>query len=258
MLHTIQVYFLLFMAYSFAGWCIEVTCVSFENKRFMNRGFLLGPYCPVYGSGAILITLLLKNFTNNPILLFVMAVLICAVLEYATSFFMEKLFHLRWWDYSKRKWNINGRICIGTMIPFGILGITMMYFTNPFLLDKINLLNENTLSVLFYTLLAIFIIDLIISIITIIGIKQTTAIVSKENRQDNTEEITKKVREILLSGKSFTEKRLLRAYPKLQSIKIKVKETLEHTKEEIEKQKRKIDISVKKTKKSIYKKINKK
>ena len=127
MFNTIKIYFLLFLTYSFLGWCMEVCCSIFERKKFVNRGFLLGPYCPIYGCGAILITLLLKGFTNNPIILFIMAILLCGILEYLTSFFMEKIFHLRWWDYSKKKFNINGRVCLDTIIPFGVLGMVIIY-----------------------------------------------------------------------------------------------------------------------------------
>ena len=75
----------------------------FKEKRFINRGFLIGPYCPVYGFGVVLITILLQKYTNDVIVLFFLAILICGTLEYATSYFMEKFFNARWWDYSKNK-----------------------------------------------------------------------------------------------------------------------------------------------------------
>lgn len=254
MFNTIKVYFLLFLIYSFLGWCMEV-CVSLvERKKFVNRGFLLGPYCPIYGSGAILITLLLNVFKDKPVLLFCMAILVCGILEYLTSFFMEKIFRLRWWDYSKKKFNINGRVCLDTIIPFGILGMIIMYITNPFLLKKINILPSNVLSIIFYIMLVIYVIDNIISLTTILGIRSATTKVNKENREDNTEEITKKVKEILL-GKSFVQRRLINAYPKLQAIKIKVKEKIEQTKEEIGKQKEILDKKVDKAKEELNRKI---
>ena len=252
MVYKIQIYFLLFIIYSLTGWILEVTCKSIENKRFMNRGFLLGPYCPIYGFGAILISLLLHKFRHNPFYLFIMAMIVCGILEYSTSFLMEKLFHLRWWDYSKRKWNIGGRVCAGTMIPFGLLGMFIMYLTNPFLLDKLYLLPLDILNIIFYTILIIFMIDNIISLLTILSIKATTIHISKEYKEDNTEEITKKVRNVLLSGKSFTQKRLLNAYPKLQAIRLRVKEKIKQTKTEIEKQKEKMDQKIDYAKENIY------
>ncbi len=254
MFHTIKLYFLLFLIYSFMGWCMEV-CVSLvTRKKFINRGFLIGPYCPIYGWGAILITLLLSYFTDKPILLFFMAILICGTLEYLTSFFMEKIYHLRWWDYSNKKFNINGRVCLDTIIPFGILGTTIMYVTNPFFLDKLNMIPNNTLNIIFCILFAIFTIDGIISSTTILGIRKTTTDVNRENREDNTEEITKKVREILL-GQSFIQRRLVNAYPKLQVLKIKVKEKIDKTKEEIGKQKEILDDKVTKAKDELNRKI---
>ena len=254
MFHTIKLYFLLFLIYSFMGWCMEV-CVSLvTRKKFINRGFLIGPYCPIYGWGAILITLLLSYFTDKPILLFFMAILICGTLEYLTSFFMEKIYHLRWWDYSNKKFNINGRVCLDTIIPFGILGTTIIYVTNPFFLDKLNMIPNNTLNIIFYILFAIFTIDGIISSTTILGIRKTTTDVNRENREDNTEEITKKVREILLR-QSFIQRRLVNAYPKLQALKIKVKEKIDKTKEEIGKQKEILDDKVTKAKDELNRKI---
>ena len=89
-----------------------------------------------------------------------MAILLCGTLEYLTSFIMEKLFHLRWWDYSKKKININGRVCLDTVIPFGILGVVILYISNPFLLEKLNLLPESVLTIIFYFLFFIFLIDI--------------------------------------------------------------------------------------------------
>lgn len=253
MFHTIKIYFLLFLIYSFLGWCIETVGNLIQRRKFVNRGFLLGPYCPIYGCGAIFITILLNYFIDKPILLFLMAILVCGILEYMTSFIMEKIFHLRWWDYSDKKININGRVCLNTIIPFGILGMIIMYWTNPFFIEKLNILSSNTLNIVFYILSAIYATDVIISLATILRIKSTTTIVNRENKEDNTAEITKKVREVLL-GRSFAERRLVNAHPKLQVVKIKVKEKVEKTKKEIEKQKETIQDKVNETKNSINKK----
>ena len=259
MFEQIKIYFLLFLIYSILGWGMEVICSLVNLKKFVNRGFLIGPYCPIYGCGAILITFLLKKYTQDPFTLFIMAILLCGVLEYLTSYVMEKVFHLRWWDYSKKKFNINGRVCLETIIPFGILGLIIIYITNPFILDKLEQLSVNIRDILFYGLLIIYIIDNMLTLITMFGIKKTTAVVSKENREDNTEEITKKVREILLGEKAFTQIRLFNAYPKLQTIRIKVKEKIEKTKEEIndkiDRTKEIIDDKIDKTKEEMNKRM---
>ena len=102
--------FILFIIYSILGWSLEVLLSLYEHKRFINRGFLIGPYCPIYGAGSILLTLLLTNYENNIIILFILSMVICGILEYFVSFILEKIFKLRWWDYTNMKFNINGRI----------------------------------------------------------------------------------------------------------------------------------------------------
>ena len=136
MLYKICYIFLLFIIYSFLGWIVEVIANLIENKKFINRGFLIGPYCPIYGVGLLIIINFLKSYVNSYIIVFVMSMFICMTLEYLTSYVMEKLFNGRWWDYSDKKFNINGRVCLETTIPFGLGGMAIMYIVNPFL-DKI-------------------------------------------------------------------------------------------------------------------------
>ena len=93
-----------FMIYSVVGWIYETTLCSITDRHFVNRGFLNGPYCPIYGSGALLDVLILGRI-ENPFLLFILGVLVTCSLEYLTSYVMEKLFKARWWDYSDKKFN---------------------------------------------------------------------------------------------------------------------------------------------------------
>lgn len=248
----IRIYFLLFIIYAVAGWTIEVIGKLIECKRFINRGFLIGPYCPIYGYGALLITLLLNKYTSDPIVLFVMAMLICGILEYLTSYLMEKVFKARWWDYSKKKYNINGRVCLDTIIPFGILGLFIMYISNPFLLSKLELLPELWINILFWTLLILYIADNIVSGIVIGYVKKTEK--TFETKTDNTEEITKKVKQVL-QNKSILHRRLLNAYPNLEAVKTKIKEKKEKIKEQVEEQKREIEKKVEKGSKKVEEKI---
>ena len=219
--YDIRMYFLLFMIYAILGWLMEVTCKLIQYKRFINRGFLIGPYCPIYGYGALLITILLHKYTNDPIVLFIMAIVVCGTLEYLTSYFMEKIYKARWWDYSQKKFNINGRVCLGTIVPFGLLGLFIMYVLNPFFLGQIGKLSEMWLNILFWSLLAIYICDNVISGIVVRAIKTTEKGFGKE--LDNTEEITNKVKDILRQ-KSILHRRLINAYPKIQAVKFKIKE----------------------------------
>lgn len=222
MLHTIEIYFLLFISYAFLGWCMEVTCKFIQYKKFINRGFLIGPYCPIYGWGALAITILLKRYMEDPLVLFVMSTLICSIIEYLTSYFMEKKYHARWWDYSNKKFNINGRICLETLIPFGILGVAIMYGTNPILFKLYNQIPQLVINILTVILFIGFIVDNIISsnIISSINVEENKLI------KDNTEEITEKIKQVLRQ-KSWLHRRLINAYPGLKDIKVKIKKVEE-------------------------------
>lgn len=221
-MHSIEIYFLLFISYAFLGWCIEVGCKLVQFKKFINRGFLIGPYCPIYGWGALAITILLKKYTYDILVLFIMSVVICSILEYFTSYFMEKVFHARWWDYSSKKFNINGRICLETLIPFGLLGLAIMYITNPFLLEIYQSIPPIVMHILSAVLFIIFIIDNIISsnVISTINVEGNKLV------KDNTEEITERVKQILRE-KSWLHRRLIEAYPNLKDIRIKIKSKIE-------------------------------
>ncbi len=205
-------YILLFFIYSFIGWLMEVILVFLENHKVVNRGFLIGPYCPIYGCGCLLIIILLKKYMSSYLELFFMSILICSILEYTTSYIMEKLFHARWWDYSDKKFNINGRICLETMIPFGLLGSLMTCIVNPFFVNKLSLIPNIWLNIIATILCIIFIIDLIISFNIINSFKKEIVKVDV----DRTEEFSKRVRTIL-NQRGFLHKRLIKAFPNLKT-----------------------------------------
>lgn len=230
-MRNVFTYFMLFFIYAILGWIIETTLVSIEKRKFVNRGFLIGPYCPIYGFGGLVITILLKNYTKDPIVLFLMAVIICGTLEYFTSYIMEKIFKARWWDYSAKKYNINGRICLETVVPFGILGCLVMYVLNPITFKYLNMLSNSMLNIISAICFTIFITDNIVSYNVISSFTKTVKTINVGKIKDNTEEITKKVREVLI-GKSFFNKRLMEAYPNLQAkIKEKARQIAQKAKE---------------------------
>ncbi len=206
----LKVLFLLFIVYSITGWIIEVIATYPDTKCFVNRGFLIGPYCPIYGNCAIAMIFLLHNVTN-PILLFVLSILICSVGEYVTSYAMEKIFHARWWDYSKNKFNLNGRICLVNSLAFGVLGFLLIKFVNPFVVGLITKLSPTMINVLFYTILTLFIIDNVISFKVIFKIKNMSV---KYVHLDNTKEITEKVKKIL--SDNILAKRVFKAFPNIK------------------------------------------
>lgn len=225
MFNNLCFYFALFLIYSFIGWLMEISFTLYKDKTLVNRGFLMGPYCPIYGCGCILIILLLKRYLNDFIALFIMSMVICSILEYLTSYIMEKLFKARWWDYSDRRFNINGRICLETMVPFGLLGCLLMYVINPFISEIISNVPKNILNPIAIVLFILFVIDNITSysIITKLHL-HTNKIV-----MDNTEEITKKVREYVSNHSKFG-KRLMKSYPNLKVLKERYKRKIKKLK----------------------------
>ena len=210
-------YILLFFLYSFLGWCLEILCKLISDHKFINRGFLIGPYCPIYGTGAIIMTFLLKKYLDDPITLWIMIILCCSILEYFVSFILEKIFHARWWDYSTNKFNINGRICLETMIPFSIFGLFILYKCNPFFLNLINAIPHTILYLLTIILLIGFIVDLILSTKIIYNIQNITTNITKKMifKKDDTERITKLVREKIEKSKSLLNRRMIHAFPHL-------------------------------------------
>jgi uncharacterized membrane protein len=156
----IETLFLWFVIYSILGWIYETILCSVRRKRFINRGFLNGPYCPIYGCGAVLDILLLEKITN-PVLLFLAAALLTGVLEYFTSLTMEKLFHARWWDYSDKKFNFNGRVYLTGVIAFGIFSLVLILFLHPAVSIHTKILPETLRTAVVATLFSILLIDTI-------------------------------------------------------------------------------------------------
>lgn len=218
----IKIYFIIFIIYSMIGWLLEVISTYPDTKCFVNRGFLIGPYCPIYGTCALLMITLLHSF-KNIITLFIMSIIICSIAEYITSYLMEKLFDARWWDYSKYKFNLNGRICMQNSLLFGLLGILLIKIINPYIYNYINSLSINTINIVFYIVLIIFIVDLIISFNVILKVKKMSL---KYINLDNTKEITEKIKEIL-NNKLLT-RRIIKAFP---NIKFNLKKAMTNLKE---------------------------
>lgn len=122
---------LYFVFYSIIGYLIEITLTSIRNKRFTPRGFLFGPYCPVYGFGSVIIILTTEWTEGDFIMTFLMAMVVCSTLEYFTSYILEKIFKVRFWDYHQDRYNLNGRICMASSLGFGFGGSVIVYKVQP-------------------------------------------------------------------------------------------------------------------------------
>lgn len=196
MKYTLEVYILLFFIYSILGWFMEVVKLYLNPKihRLINRGFLIGPYLPIYGFGVLAITILLGKYQNDIPALFWLSMITCGIIEYVTSYIMEKLFNARWWDYSSRKFNINGRICLETLLPFGIAGVLVVSLLNPVFINLISKLPEIVIHFSCGSLIAVMLLDIIISFSVISNLKNTADEIDL-SEADNTENISSFVKE---------------------------------------------------------------
>ena len=161
---TVLYFIAFFILYSFAGWLLESVSKSVIEKKFVNSGFLTGPLCPIYGFGAVIMMLCLSFLKDKPVLLFFAAFFILSIWEYIVGVILEKLFKTKYWDYSHLKFNIHGRVCLKNSIYWGILGVGFICLVHPFVEGYINQVPKDILLYIDITAIAIFIIDIIISV----------------------------------------------------------------------------------------------
>ena len=131
---------LYFFVYGFLGWCTEVIFAAFKQHRFVNRGFLNGPICPIYGVGVTLVIACLEAFQSNLLLLYISSVILVTVLEGVTGWAIDKLFHNKWWDYSKLPFNIGGYVCLLFSLIWGVACVFIVYFVHPLIHQVLSLI----------------------------------------------------------------------------------------------------------------------
>ena len=171
MITTLEHYFLWFLFYSFVGWMYESILVSCQQHRLVNRGFLNGPLCPIYGTGAILGVAILGN-VHNPITIFLISMVGATILEYTTSWVMEQLFHARWWDYSNFRFNLQGRVCLLGALIFGLGGVGVVLGSQPYVERVTDMIPLPMLHTLVTVLALITIIDLAVTVTGILEFEQ--------------------------------------------------------------------------------------
>jgi uncharacterized membrane protein len=198
-----------------------------KSNKFVDRGFLIGPYCPIYGCGAIIMILYLTKYKNDLLTVFILGIFICSTLEYITSYLMELLFKTRWWDYSNHKFNLNGRICGQNCLLFGIGGIIVIYAIHPIIIKLINIIPKNIFITITIIILIIFITDIVFSLNVINHFKKTLSNI--DLKKDSTQEFSKLVKETIYKNNKIFQKRLMNAFPdinfnKLINIKKEIKE----------------------------------
>ncbi len=163
-IYTKEVLILFFFLFSAIGWLWEILYFWVGDHVFVNRGFLFGPWLPIYGTGGVLILLFLRRFFNRPVKLFFLIALICGVVEYSTGWLMELLFHRKWWDYSEYILQIQGRVSLVGLVFFGIGGILLVYILAPWLNQRILHMDLQVRKVLCMVLVVLFILDVMYSL----------------------------------------------------------------------------------------------
>lgn len=169
--------FLMFLIFSFLGWAIETIYCSFLEKRFVHRGFLNGPICPIYGLGALSVGIPLSyikinNLVFNIILVYVSGVVICSIIEYFIGFILEKVFKMKLWDYSNYPLNLHGRIWLGYSLGWGIMSLLLVYVVNPFTKRILSFLPQNIRAIVAIILFVVFITDILFTILNIQAISK--------------------------------------------------------------------------------------
>jgi uncharacterized membrane protein len=212
---AIYEYICWFFLYSAIGWIYESILCSVSEKRWINRGFLNGPYCPIYGFGAILNILILDE-TRNIVILFYFGAVTACTLEYFTSWLLEKLFQARWWDYSGHRYNLNGRICLTGGIVFGTFSLLLVRVIHPEVIYLTNALSDTMFNVITLSILVLLALDCGVTVTNILGFNKKLELA--EVRLQITEIIQLAEIRSLISKLNLQERRLLRAFPKLKSI----------------------------------------
>lgn len=159
MINIVCEYFFTFIIYSVAGWIMETLLFLIRDKKVVKRGFLFGPVCPIYGCGAVICTAVLYGKVNNIFLLFIYGLLLCGTLEYITHFVMEKMFHAMWWDYSSRRFNINGRVYLNGLLIFGAGAVLIVKVLQPLVFRLIGVIPQSVLYWICFIAYSILLVD---------------------------------------------------------------------------------------------------
>lgn len=198
-MNTVLNYAFYFFFYSVVGWILETVCCSLYYRKIANRGFLKGPVCPIYGTAAIVLSAFLSPFYNKfgytwyiILLVILLGVVIANVVEFFTSYAMEKLFHARWWDYSNEFLNLQGRICLKHSIYWAICTGVFIYIVHPFVTKQIDrLLTDEQRNIILVVAFIIFSIDLICTLISAKK-KKLRNTVTVNNNQEKETQVSKK------------------------------------------------------------------
>lgn len=242
-------YIFIFFIFSVIGWLIEVSLKSIQFHRFINRGFLVGPYCPIYGLGALLIVMSnewLGKYDSSNAIIFLSSLLICGIVEYFVSYFLEKFYHARWWDYTNRPMNLHGRIWIGNLILFGIGGLAIVNIFNPLFLSIFYRMDLKYREITAIIIAILMFSDYIVSYFVMKLIKVNV----EKSKADNTEDIKQEIK-LLASDKNILYERFVNAYPDVKYRTDRIKNRIREIEAETKKIRDKIEREILEQRQSI-------
>lgn len=231
-------YFLLLITYSFLGWAFESALCSINERKFVNRGFLNGPICPVYGFGALASILALYNRIDNIVVLFLAGALITCMVEYITSVLLEKLFNAKWWDYSHHRVNFQGRVCLLGVLVFGALSVLLLKYIHPFVFGLTSRISAPILIASAIFILLAVMLDIYITVRHLLNLKGRLSGIQSAldsfidqyakraedlknaiyDKFEESEFYNERIKKLISVGR-FQDSRLARAFPKLKSLR---------------------------------------
>ena len=200
----------LYMIYSFIGWCGEVVVAAVKRHRFVNRGAVSGPFCPIYGLGAAVVAVFFPELKGTPLFLFLGGMVVNTFVEYVTGRIMEMSLHKKWWDYSDQKFNLGGYVCLKTSVLWGICTVLMIYVLNPVFTGLVGLIPKLWGEIILWVLFGLLIVDFIGTVIAVWGLKK------KNGRIDQIREGLGRTSKLLENTMTRRlQARMIKAYPNL-------------------------------------------
>lgn len=201
----------IFFVYSFIGWCGEAAMAAVRRHKFVNRGFVSGPLCPVYGAGAAAVAVFLPELHDRLFFLFLGGMIVTTFVEYLTGRLLELIFHRKWWDYSDEKFNLDGYVCLKNSAIWGLCSVLMICFFDPLLCRLIDLIPRLAGNILLWILGVLLVIDAVGSGIAVLGLKKKQSRITQI-----TEELHKTSKLLENALTTRIQKRMVRAFPNIE------------------------------------------
>ena len=212
----------IFFVYSFIGWCGEAAMAAVHRHKFVNRGFVSGPICPVYGAGAAAVAVFLPELKDQLFFLFLGGMIVTTFVEYLTGRILELIFHRKWWDYSDQRFNLDGYVCLKNSVVWGLCSVLMICFFDPLLCRLLVLIPRLAGDILLWILGVLLVIDAVGSGVAVLGLKKKQSRITQI-----TEELHKTSKLLENALTTRIQKRMVKAFPNIEGtegVRVKAKE----------------------------------